>query len=79
MLRLTKRIANPGDDCRTRRGKAKFGTRNTKCEIRKWSLRLVRWACLVGYTLGNAEISEFDGSAAAVARPGCGKMGLLSS
>lgn len=79
MSRLTKRIANPGDDCRTRRGKAKNEMRNAKCEIRKWSLLLVRWACLVGYTLGNAEIIESDGSAAAVARPGCGKMGILRS
>jgi hypothetical protein len=43
--------------------------------MRKWNYLLVRWAYLVGYTLGNAEINEFDGNAAVVARPGCGKMG----
>jgi hypothetical protein len=73
ILRLTKRIANPSHDCRTRR---EFERRNTKREIRKWSLRLVRGGAWVGYTLGNAEINEFDGGAAAVVRPGCGKIGL---
>ena len=66
-MRLTKRIANPGHDCR--RGR-EFERRNTKREIRKWGLGLVRGGAWVGYTLGNAEINEFDGSAAVVARPG---------
>jgi hypothetical protein len=68
-------IAEPEEERRN----AKFEIGNAKREIRKWGLRLVRWACLVGYTLGNAEITEFDGSAAVVARPGCGKMSLSSS
>jgi hypothetical protein len=47
--------------------------RKAKREIRKRGLALVRGGACVGYTLGNAEINEFEGGAAVVVRPGCGK------
>ena len=52
--------------------------RKAKREIRKRGLALVRGGACVGYTLGNAEINEFEGGAAVVVRPDCGKIGLWS-
>ena len=65
ILRLRKRIANPGRDCRTGKG-------NTKCEIRNAKYEdgassVVRGGYWVGYTLSYRDVMAFGAVAAGVA------------
>jgi hypothetical protein len=54
MLRLTKRIANPEDDCRARRRNAKYEIRIAKFEIRnsKYETRKSSLKACAGRVLG---------------------------
>jgi hypothetical protein len=48
IMRLTKRIANPGGDCRTGRGNAKYEIRNAKKEPQGLCGTTLGWAILWG-------------------------------